>query len=480
MALGEDGRPPGATIATLSGAVFALAAAARVLPRPGRRRFAGGRRGRLLAARRLRRLRLRRLGQAPGRRHDHPDRRLRARGRRRRRRGRPDPSAEHRPPRVRAAASDIEGAAGAELVFASGDNLDGWIDQVVSRERQRRQDRRPRRRRPGHAPWGDQRRGGVDVRPSLVARSAQRRGRRRGDPRQPGRGGARRRPREFRAQRRRLPERSSGRWIAASPSAWTRCPPRSASWSPTTTPSVTSRSATGSRWSGAVIPSQTTQAQPSAKDVSDLVDLIKREGVTAVFPESSRQPQAGADDRPGDRCLLRSHALRRHARARRARAAPPTCRWRPRTPTRWCRASAAASAAADTGDRMSRPPESRGAAAPARRPDGDALARRRAQRRVRRARRRSRASASGFVRASVSRCWGRTAAARRRCFGRSPARPSGSPGSLRVNAPCATVPQTERSRLDYPVSALDVALMGALAGASLVAPAGPPRARGGA
>jgi ABC-type Mn2+/Zn2+ transport system ATPase subunit len=35
-------------------------------------------------------------------------------------------------------------------------------------------------------------------------------------------------------------------------------------------------------------------------------------------------------------------------------------------------------------------------------------------------------------------------------------------GSLRVNARCATVPQTERSRLDYPVSALDVALMGSL------------------
>jgi ABC-type Mn2+/Zn2+ transport system ATPase subunit len=37
-------------------------------------------------------------------------------------------------------------------------------------------------------------------------------------------------------------------------------------------------------------------------------------------------------------------------------------------------------------------------------------------------------------------------------------------GSLRVNASWATVPQTERSRLDYPVSALDVAMMGALAG----------------
>ena len=36
-------------------------------------------------------------------------------------------------------------------------------------------------------------------------------------------------------------------------------------------------------------------------------------------------------------------------------------------------------------------------------------------------------------------------------------------GSLRVSAPYATVPQTERSRLDYPVSALDVSLMGSLA-----------------
>jgi ABC-type Mn2+/Zn2+ transport system ATPase subunit len=36
-------------------------------------------------------------------------------------------------------------------------------------------------------------------------------------------------------------------------------------------------------------------------------------------------------------------------------------------------------------------------------------------------------------------------------------------GELRVGARCATVPQTERSQLDYPVSALDVAAMGSLA-----------------
>jgi ABC-type Mn2+/Zn2+ transport system ATPase subunit len=36
-------------------------------------------------------------------------------------------------------------------------------------------------------------------------------------------------------------------------------------------------------------------------------------------------------------------------------------------------------------------------------------------------------------------------------------------GTLEVGARCGSVPQTERSRLDFPVSALDVALMGTLA-----------------
>ena len=35
-------------------------------------------------------------------------------------------------------------------------------------------------------------------------------------------------------------------------------------------------------------------------------------------------------------------------------------------------------------------------------------------------------------------------------------------GTIALHGRCGTVPQTERSRLDYPVSALDVALMGAL------------------
>jgi ABC-type Zn uptake system ZnuABC Zn-binding protein ZnuA len=42
---------------------------------------------------------------------------------------------------------------------------------------------------------------------------------------------------------------------------------------------------------GAVIPSQTTQAQPSAGDIARLIRLIRREHVKAVFPESSINPK---------------------------------------------------------------------------------------------------------------------------------------------------------------------------------------------
>ncbi|MGI8593310.1 MAG: metal ABC transporter substrate-binding protein, partial [Solirubrobacteraceae bacterium] len=43
---------------------------------------------------------------------------------------------------------------------------------------------------------------------------------------------------------------------------------------------------------GAVIPSQTTQAQPSAGELADLRQVIEREGVNAVFPEESVNARA--------------------------------------------------------------------------------------------------------------------------------------------------------------------------------------------
>lgn len=41
---------------------------------------------------------------------------------------------------------------------------------------------------------------------------------------------------------------------------------------------------------GAVIPSQSTQAQPSARSIAKLADLVRKEQVKAVFPESSINP----------------------------------------------------------------------------------------------------------------------------------------------------------------------------------------------
>jgi ABC-type Zn uptake system ZnuABC Zn-binding protein ZnuA len=47
----------------------------------------------------------------------------------------------------------------------------------------------------------------------------------------------------------------------------------------------------GIEFVGAVIPSQTTQAQPSAQDVANLTRLIEGENVKAIFPESSVNPK---------------------------------------------------------------------------------------------------------------------------------------------------------------------------------------------
>lgn len=47
----------------------------------------------------------------------------------------------------------------------------------------------------------------------------------------------------------------------------------------------------GLEFVGAVIPSTDTSAEPSAQDIADLVDAIEREGVKAIFAESSIDPK---------------------------------------------------------------------------------------------------------------------------------------------------------------------------------------------
>ncbi len=46
---------------------------------------------------------------------------------------------------------------------------------------------------------------------------------------------------------------------------------------------------------GAVIPSLTTQSEPSSKDIAALIDLIEKEGVKAIFSESSVDPKVARE-----------------------------------------------------------------------------------------------------------------------------------------------------------------------------------------
>jgi zinc/manganese transport system substrate-binding protein len=59
---------------------------------------------------------------------------------------------------------------------------------------------------------------------------------------------------------------------------------------------------------GAVIPSQTTQAQPSAGDLAKLTKTIEREHVQAIFPESSINPKL-ADAIAGETGASADHTL---------------------------------------------------------------------------------------------------------------------------------------------------------------------------
>jgi ABC-type Zn uptake system ZnuABC Zn-binding protein ZnuA/ABC-type Mn2+/Zn2+ transport system permease subunit len=185
--------------------------------------------------------------------------------------------------------SDVAAAAEAKLVFASGDNLDAWIDQVVSDSGSGAKvvdlgaavpERLPGESSGAEASrydphwWHDPRNAEAAVReierrlatadPSHEARFA---------------GNA-----EAYLLRLRRLDAGIARCMDSVP--------------PSRRKLVTDHDAFGyfaARYGievvGTVIPSQTTQAQPSAKDLSALAGLIEREGVEAIFPESSLSPK---------------------------------------------------------------------------------------------------------------------------------------------------------------------------------------------
>jgi ABC-type Zn uptake system ZnuABC Zn-binding protein ZnuA len=184
--------------------------------------------------------------------------------------------------------SDVEASANAKLVFVSGDNLDAWMDQVVSESGSDAKIVDLGAMVPGHVAgessgaeaskydphwWHDPRNAEAavgEIERQLVAADPSRKA-------------------EFEhnadaylAKLRALDAKIAG-CIDSVPARLRKL--------------VTDHDAFGyfaNRYGievvGTVIPSQTTQAQPSAKDLSELIALIEREGVQAVFPESSLSP----------------------------------------------------------------------------------------------------------------------------------------------------------------------------------------------
>ncbi|HWB69195.1 MAG TPA: zinc ABC transporter substrate-binding protein [Solirubrobacterales bacterium] len=185
--------------------------------------------------------------------------------------------------------SDVEGAAGAELVFSSGDNLDAWVDQVVSDSGSGAEvidlGANVPIRLPGESSgaeaskydphwWHDPRNAEAAVRQIETALAA-------ADPSR--KAGFERNANAYLAELEAL-DRGVAKCIDSVPAAQRKL--------------VTDHDAFdyfanryGIEVVGAVIPSQTTQAQASAKDLSELAKTIEVENVKAIFPESSLSPK---------------------------------------------------------------------------------------------------------------------------------------------------------------------------------------------
>jgi zinc/manganese transport system substrate-binding protein len=186
--------------------------------------------------------------------------------------------------------SDVAGAAEAKLVFANGDEMDSWVDQIVSDSGSDAEivdlGAIVPERRPGES--------------SGAAKSARYDPHWWHDPRNAEAAVAaiERRLAAAEPSHRRQFERNAAAYIAklrALDTGIARC---MGSVPASDRKLVTDHDAFGyfaDRYGievvGAVIPSQTTQAQPSAKDLSELAKLIEREHVKAIFPESSLSPR---------------------------------------------------------------------------------------------------------------------------------------------------------------------------------------------
>jgi zinc/manganese transport system substrate-binding protein len=185
--------------------------------------------------------------------------------------------------------SDVTGAAEAKLVFANGDEMDSWVDKIVSDSGSDAEvidlGAIVPERRPGESSGAEASRYDPhwwhDPRNAEAAVAAIERHLAAADPSH--RREFQRNARAYIAKLRTL-DAGIARCMDSVPVAQRKL--------------VTDHDAFGyfaDRYEievvGAVIPSQTTQAQPSAKDLAALAKLIEREHVKAIFPESSLSPK---------------------------------------------------------------------------------------------------------------------------------------------------------------------------------------------
>lgn len=185
--------------------------------------------------------------------------------------------------------SDIEAAAGAALVFANGDGLDPWIDEVVSESGSEAEIVDLGAAVPDRLPGDEEGDSDTEYDPHWWH-----------DPRNAEAAVAEIERRLAAADpgRRRLFERNAERYLArlrALDRGIARCID---GVPPTRRKLVTDHDAFGyfaRRYGidvvGAVIPSQTTEAQPSAGDLAALARTVEEEEVSAIFPESSLSPK---------------------------------------------------------------------------------------------------------------------------------------------------------------------------------------------
>jgi zinc/manganese transport system substrate-binding protein len=285
----QTNAPPGATIAVVSGGVFALAALARVVPRravapataglvalavltSGCGSGASGSDGKVAVVATTTQIAdwVRQVG---------GDRVTVTQILR------PNTDAHDYEPRP----TDVRDTADAKVVFVNGDRLDHWMDEVVKesggdptvvdlskglpvRVAGEREGEEASRYDPHW--WNDPRNAQAavgEIRDALI----------RADPDQ---GDAYRRAAVAYEARLRALDAGMARCFAAVPSAERKLVSDHDAFN-----YLVARY--GIHYVGAVIPSQTTQAQPSAGEVADLVSLIRREHVKAVFPESSVNPR---------------------------------------------------------------------------------------------------------------------------------------------------------------------------------------------